>query len=57
MRWLDSISDSMHMSLSKLQEILKDKEGWCAESLGDKELDITEQLNKSKQGLRLLPLR
>ena len=40
MRWLDSISDSMHMSLSKLQEILKDKEGWCAESLGDKELDL-----------------
>ena len=29
-RWLDDISDSMDMSLSKLQEILKHREGWCA---------------------------
>ena len=41
MRWLNSITDSMDMSLSKFQEILKDKEAWCAESLGSKELDIT----------------
>ena len=50
MRWLDGITDSMDMNLSRLRGIVEDREAWFAAVLVIAELDMTEQLNNSLSG-------
>ena len=49
MRWLDSITDSVDMNLSKLREMVKDKGAWCATVHGVTHCLATEQQQKSEQ--------
>ena len=52
MRWLDGITNSVDMSLSKLQDMVKDRETWHASAhVGPKELDVTERLKNKKEAL------
>ena len=54
MRWLDGITDSMDMSLSKLREIVKDRAACCYSPRGRKQVDTTWQLNNNNNNSGLI---
>ena len=55
MRWLNGITDSVDMSLSKLWVLVMDRDAWCAGPWGCKELDMTKWLNSTELGSLLFP--
>ena len=53
--WFDGITDSVDMSLNKFQEMVKDREAWCAAVHGAAESEVTDQLkNKGEMGSYLI---
>ena len=52
MGWVNGIINSMDMSLRKLQEIVRDREPWCASLWGHKESHMTEQLNNNTEEIK-----
>ena len=54
MRWLDDITDSMDMNLSKLQEMVKDREAWCATIHGVSKMHMTWWLNNNKHKIMVI---
>ena len=57
MRWFDDITDSMDMSLSKIQEAVEDRETWRAAVGGHKEGDMSQQLNDNILAFSQLPIK